>query len=1063
MVGKMFASLPHSIKRVSPVKQVVVLNENAQTYVKNSNVHSVPMTSMEIDVDALERELRTKVRGEVRFDEGSRGLYTTDASNYRQVPIGVVLPKDKNDVVKTVATCRKYCVPILARGGGTSLAGQCCNVAVVIDMSKYMNNILSMDVEKRQARIQPGIILDHLRDAAEKHHLTFGPDPATHNHCTLGGMIGNNSCGTHALMAGKTSDNIDELEIVTYDGVRMHVGKTSDEELARIIQEGGRRGEIYAKLKALRDKYADLIRQRYPKIPRRVSGFNLDELLPENGFNVAGALVGSECTCVMVLEATTRLVDSPPARILVVLGYPDIYSGCDQIPELLKHKPIGLEGFDDGLINDMRRKGMHPNEVALFPAGRGWLIVEFGGKNKEEAKKQAQEFVDTLKSKEHAPSISVYEDPAKQHMVWAVREAALGVTALVPGEKPCWAGWEDSAVPPDKLGDYLRDLRKLLDSYEYGASFYGHFGQGCLHTRIDFDLETHEGIEKFRAFINDAADLVVRYGGSLSGEHGDGQARAEFTPKMFGNELIEAFREFKSIWDPDWKMNPGKMVNAYRVDENLRLGTDYDPHPGKTHFQFPDDEGSFARATTRCIGVGKCRRTEGGTMCPSFMVTREEADTTRGRAHLLFEMLQGDPVTKGWNNEKVKESLDLCLACKGCKGDCPVNVDMATYKAEFLSHYYEGKLRPITGYTMGLIYWWSRLASLLPGVVNFVTHAPLVSSLVKLAGGFAQERQIPTFATQTFKAWFQQREPRNVGMPQVILWPDTFNNYLKPETAVAAVEVLEGAGYQVLVPKQSLCCGRPLYDYGFLDMAEHLLRQVLDTLHPYIEDGISIVGLEPSCAAVFRDELKNLFPHDENAKRLSSQTFLLSEFLEKKAQHYQPPKLQRKAVVHGHCHHKAIMKMHDEESVLSKLGLDFHTLDSGCCGMAGAFGFEKDHYDISIKAGERVLLPAVRKADEETLIIADGFSCREQIEQTTERHALHLAQVLQMALHQEQFEKTGERPEVQYEQLKPKSLQQSQPMTQKVALIGITGVLGVGAIMVWRQVRKTLSRGAENG
>lgn len=1043
---------------MNPVRHVVVLNENTHTHVPNSNVLGGPMSTTDIDADALARDLQAKVRGEVRFDEGSRALYTTDASNYRQVPIGVVLPRDKDDVVETVAICRKYGAPILARGGGTSLAGQCCNVAVVIDMSKYMNNVIEMDVDKRQASIQPGIILDSLRDAAEKHHLTFGPDPATHNHCTLGGMIGNNSCGVHALMAGKTSDNIDELEILTYDGLRMRVGKTSDEELERIIQEGERRGEVYAKLKALRDKYAHLIRQRYPRIPRRVSGYNLDELLPENGFNVAAALVGSESTCALVLEATTRLVESPSVRSLLVLGYPDIYSGCDEIPELLKHKPIGLEGFDDGLIENMRRKGLHPDEVALFPDGRGWLILEFGADSKEEVHAQAQALMEELKQKGNTPSMRLFDDPAQQHLVWAVREAALAATAVVPGQRPMWPGWEDSAVPPEKLGNYLRDLRKLLDSYHYGASFYGHFGQGCLHTRVDFDLDTHEGIEKFRSFVNDAADLVVRYGGSLSGEHGDGQARAELTPKMFGNELIEAFREFKSIWDPDWKMNPGKMVSAYRVDENLRLGTDYNPLPVKTHFQFPDDEGSFARATLRCVGVGKCRRTEGGTMCPSFMVTREEEDTTRGRARLLFEMLQGNPLEDGWRSEAVHEALDLCFSCKGCKGDCPVNVDMATYKAEFLSHYYEGRMRPVTAYSMGLIYWWSRLASLMPGAVNFFMQAPVLSSIVKAAGGVAPERRMPTFAPETFKQWFRRRGPRNEGSPQVILWPDTFNNHFHPETAIAAVEVLEAAGYQVIVPEQSLCCGRPLYDYGFLDQAERLLRQILDTLSPHIKAGVPMVGLEPSCAAVFRDELKNLFPHDENAKRLSQQTFLLSEFLEKKVENYQLPKLQGKALVHGHCHHKAIMKMHDEQSVLSRLGLDFHVLDSGCCGMAGAFGFEKEHYDISIKAGERVLLPAVRKADDDTILIADGFSCREQIEQTTKRKALHLAQVLQMALHQGQLKTIKGAPEVQQARLaemynQPSIRTQPAP-TRIVVLVGAASAIGVAGAIAWRLLRR---------
>ena len=479
----------------------------------------------------------------------------------------------------------------------------------------------------------------------------------------------------------------------------------------------------------------------------------------------------------------------------------------------------------------------------------------------------------------------------------------------------------------------------------------------------------------------------------------DGLARAELLPKMFGDELIEAFREFKAIWDPDWKMNPGKAVDAYRMDENLRLGTNYRPAQPKTHFSFVEDRGSLARATLRCIGVGKCRRMEGGTMCPSFMVTREEQHSTRGRDHLLFEMLQGKYLEAGWHIEAVKDALDLCLACKGCKSDCPANVDMATYKAEFLSHYYKGRLRRITGYSMGLIHRWARFAAFMPGVVNFFTQTPVLRDVAKMLAGIAPERRIPAFAPQTFKQWFQKRGSRNEGQPKVILWPDTFNNHFHPQTAIAAVEVLEAAGYRVEVPQQALCCGRPLYDYGMLNTARRLLRKILDTLRPQMEQGVPVVGLEPSCVAVFRDELIDLFPNDEDAKRLSQQTSLLSEFLEKQAEHYQFPQLHRKAVVHGHCHHKAIMGMKDEEAVLSRLGLDYRALDSGCCGMAGAFGFEKDHYDVSIKVGERALLPTIRNADKDTLIIADGFSCREQIDQTTDRHALHIAQVIQMAMH----------------------------------------------------------------
>lgn len=959
---------------------------------------STPPGSTETDATALAEALRSRIGGEVRFDAGSRALYATDSSDYRQVPIGVVVPKEVNDVVETVALCRAFGVPILARGGGTSLAGQCCNIAVVIDFSKYMHHILDLDPEKKQARVQPGLVLDDLRNAAERHHLTFAPDPATHNHCTLGGMIGNNSCGVHSVMGGKTDDNIDTLEILTYDGIRMQVGPTSEAELHQIIQEGGRRGSIYAQLKSLRDRYADLIRRRYPHIPRRVSGYNLPWLLPEKGFHVARALVGSESTCVLVLEATTRLVDSPPGRSLLVLGYPDIYTAADHVPEIMDYGPIGLEGIDDHLVGYMRRKGLHMGDLPLLPEGAGWLVVEFGGTNKEEADERARRAMDDLEKGDHPPTMKLYDDPKQEKMIWEIRESGLGATAFVPGEPVTWEGWEDSAVAPEKLGEYLRAFRRLLHRHGYKCALYGHFGQGCLHTRIDFDLVTAKGIQIYRSFIEDAADLVIRLGGSFSGEHGDGQSRAELLPKMFGEELIQAFNEFKSIWDPDWKMNPGKIVKPYRIDQNLRLGTDYHPPQPNTYFQFPDDEHSFAHAALRCVGVGECRREIGKTMCPSYQATREEKHSTRGRAHLLFEMLQGNPLTGGWRADQVEDALDLCLSCKGCKGDCPVNVDMATYKAEFRAHYYKGRLRPMTAYSFGLIYWWARLASKVPGIANFFTQTPGLSEIAKRLSGMAPQRRIPVFAPETFKEWFFKRPQYNDGRPEVILWPDTFNNYFFPDTAKAAVDVLEATGYHVTVPRPSLCCGRPLYDFGFLDLAQRLWRQTLDQLRPQIEAGIPVVGLEPSCVAAFRDELINLFPTDQDAKRLSRQTFTLSEFLEKNAPHFQPTPLARKAVVHGHCHHKAIMKFDDEEKVLSRLGLDFQILDSGCCGMAGAFGFERDHYDVSTAVGELVLLPAVRSADPETLIIADGFSCREQIAQTTGRRALHLAEVIRMAI-----------------------------------------------------------------
>ncbi|HXG63739.1 MAG TPA: FAD-linked oxidase C-terminal domain-containing protein, partial [Blastocatellia bacterium] len=877
-------------------------------------------------------------------------------------------------------------------------------------------------------------------------------------------------------------------------GLRMRVGRTSEDEIERIIRAGGRRGEIYARLKSLCDRYAGLIRERFPNIPRRASGYNLTELLPENGFHVARALVGSEGTCVTVLEATTRLIHSPPERVLLALGYKDVYTAGDHIMEIIESRPTGLEGMDDRLVFYMKKQGLHLREVAMLPEGGGWLLVEFGGDSPEEARERARKLMESLKKSADAPSMRLFENAREQERIWKVRESGLGATARTPGGKDTWEGWEDSAVPPKRLGDYLRDLRQLLNEYSLACSLYGHFGQGCVHTRIDFDLLTRKGIEKFRSFLYDAADLVLRYGGSFSGEHGDGQARGELLVKMFGPELIEAFREFKTIWDPDWKMNPGKVIDAYRADENLRLGVDYHPWVPKTHFSYPDDEGNFARAALRCVGVGECRRlavsgVDSDTMCPSFMVTLEEKHSTRGRARLLFEMMQGEAIPARWRNEAVKEALDLCLACKGCKGDCPVRVDMATYKAEFLSHYYEGRLRPRTAYSMGLIHWWARLAGLAPGAANFFTRTPLIRDAVKMIGGIAPERRMPTFARQTFKQWFERRAAyrgqvtgdrlqasggrrqeaegmayerfRNGqrttdngqpnGKPRVLLWPDTFNNYFHPETAMAAVEVLEAAGYRVELPQESLCCGRPLYDYGMLDLAKKLLRRILDHLRPQIAEGIPVVGLEPSCVAVFRDEMVNLLPYDADAARLREQTYLFSEFLDQQVGREKLPRLRRKALAHGHCHHKAVMRMDGETAILSALGLDYEVLPSGCCGMAGSFGFEKgEHYEVAMRVGERALLPAVREAEKDTLIIADGFSCREQIAQATDRRALHLAQVIQMAMREGPDAPAGDYPELAY--IGQSDCKRPRSALRTAAMVG-GGALACGAL-VWMVTRR---------
>lgn len=945
---------------------------------------------------ALEADLKYGVDGEIRFDAGSRAIYSTDASNYRQIPIGVVVPKSTEAVVKTLEICHRHGAPVVSRGGGTGLCGQTCNVAVVIDHSKYLNNILELDPAQKFARVQPGVILDHLRSRAELDHLTFGPDPATHDHNTLGGMIGNNSCGVHSVMAGRTVDNILELDVVTHDGVRMRVGPTPEDELEAIIREGGRRGEIYAGLKALRDRYADLIRQRYPKIPRRVSGYNLDELLPENGFNVARALVGTESTCVTILEAKLRLVHSPPVRSILLLGYPDVYTAGDHVMEILQYKPVGLEGMDSLLVDFAKRKGMHPDELKMLPEGGGWLLAEFGADTKEESDRIARQAMDALGKVDHPPSMKLFTDPAEEKRVWELRESGLGATANVPGIPLAWPGWEDAAVHPKDIGRYLRGFRKLLDEHGLIASVYGHFGDGCIHCSITFDLLTHAGIENFKSFIAKASDLVVSFGGSFSAEHGDGQSKAIFLPKMFGEELVGAFREFKSLWDPQWKMNPGKVVDPYLPDQNLRLGTGYNPWMAETRFRFLDDGSSFPRAALRCAGIGKCRRTRDAFMCPSYLATREEKHTTRGRARVFFEMFRGDFITSGWRSNEVREALEFCLSCKGCKTDCPVNVDMAMYKAEFLYHHYRRRLRPLAAYSMGLVGIWSKLGSKMPKLANFLGRSPGLSSITKALGGIAQQRRMPLFAEETFTAWHQGQKDQTIGSQKVVLYPDPFNNCFYPETLKAAREVLRHYGYQVLLPAEPPPAIRPPLDYGMLDYTRRQLLRAVELLAPFVRQGVAVVVLEPSSAAVFRDELPELYPDHEDGRRVTQCAMLLSEFMIREG--LALPKFSGSVIYHGHCHQKAVLDPQAAHRILEKMGMQMEEPQKGCCGMAGSFGFEKGKYGLSMAIAEEKLLPAVRSAPKSSYIVADGFSCRTQIMDGTGRMPLHLAELLHLAL-----------------------------------------------------------------
>ena len=1018
-----------------------------------------------IDISGLERGLREVVEGEVRFDAASKAMYANDGSNFRQVPIGVVIPATLDDIVATHRVCAAFGAPILNRGGGTSLSGETVNYAVVIDNSKYLTGIGDIDVDRRLVTAEPGVINEQLNRTTGRSGLVFGPDPSSHSRCTIGGNVGNNSCGVHSVQAQlygpgpRTSDNTHALEVVTYDGVRFWVGNGEEDKLDEIVAAGGRKGEIYARLRDLRDRYADAIRQGYPpvnRLPRRVSGYNLDELLPEKGFNVARALVGTESTCVTVLQSTLMLTPAMLERVTVVVHYDDIAAAADHVTEIIdRFKPIGLEAIDQRLIEDQRLSGQNIGDITELPHPDhgAWLLVQFGADDKHASVDAANSFVSWLTGEQGYAADRVVISTSKQEGgnsedLWAIREAGLAATAFPPDGKDHWPGWEDSAVPPERCGDYLRDLQSLLARHGLDGQFYGHFGQGCIHGRYSFDLRTAPGVADYRRFMEEAADLVVSYGGSLSGEHGDGQQRAELLVKQYGEELIGAMREFKRIWDPDGKMNPGKVVDPYRLDENLKLGTSYNPPRPDVKFAYTEDGGDFAHAALRCVGVGKCRVPDAQeTMCPSYQVTREEKYTTRGRARLLFEMLQGEVITDGWQSTEVFDALDLCLACKGCTNDCPVNVDMPTYKSEFLYHHYQSarRWRPRYAYAFGFIDQAARLASLMPEVVNFCLQTPGLSRLAKLAAGVDRRRPLPSFAPMTLQQWFRQRGgTKNPAGRPVVLFPDTFNNHLHTQVGVACVEAIEAAGWQVIMPDGHVCCGRPLYDYGFLDAAERYLRQVLDTLREHVRAGIPVVGMEPSCLAVFKDELLKILPHDDDAKRLAASACHFGEFFTKFG--IDPPRMDGEALLWGHCHHRATGGIDPEQQVLADMGLDVQPVSGGCCGLAGSWGFEKGKYDISLDCGEQALLPAVRAAEQDTVVVANGFSCKTQIEDSgTGRRALHLAEVMQLA--REGARNPAGRTDDGLPEERSPAVRPSPPLWRRAARVAAAGaVLGATAV-----------------
>ncbi|PRY16749.1 FAD/FMN-containing dehydrogenase [Kineococcus rhizosphaerae] len=936
-------------------------------------------------VDALNAVLGTDpASGVVDASSRRRAEYTTDASNYRVVPQVVVFPRSVEDVESVWSVCRQLGVPFTSRGAGTSVAGNAIGSGVVLDFSRHLNRVLEVDADSMTALIEPGVILDDLQRQAAPHGLRFGPDPSTHARCTVGGMIGNDACGSHALAYGRTSHNVVALEVLDGHGRRYW----TDAPPADLLTE----------LQGIASAHLGLIRTTFGTFGRQVSGYALEHLLPETGgptgTALARLLTGSEGTLATILRARVRLVRQSPSTTFVVLGYPSMHEAADATPALLEHAPLAVEGIDRRLADVVVRRG---GSVDGLPGGDGWLFVEMGGESPEESLAAARAMV----ADSRALDSVVIPTAAEARTLWRIREDGAGLAGRSPEGLPAWPGWEDAAVPPARLGEYLREFDALMASHGVDGLAYGHFGDGCIHVRIDFPLYKDGGGALAKAFLEDAARLVARHGGSLSGEHGDGRARGGLLPLMYDAEAIAAFEEVKRAFDPADLLNPGVIVRPADVAADLRVPAARPAHalgmPLK--FAYSRDEGDLTRAVHRCVGVGKCRADSGGVMCPSYLATGDEKDSTRGRARLLQEMANGTLVTDGWRSQEVKDVLDLCLSCKGCSADCPAGVDMPTYKAEFLDKFYAGRVRPMNHYLLGWLPRWSKLATAAPALtklVNTLTSVPALAWTAKAVGGVAQERPLPEFAVETFRDWFARRAVRDDGQP-VLLWVDSFTEHFSPEVGRAAVKLLEHLGFSVRLTEKQVCCGLTWVSTGQLDGAKRQLRTSLDALGT---SNVPVVGLEPSCTALLREDAAELLPDDPRAHALEHRVKTLAELIAEQRPDWIPPQLDPdgpvKAVVQPHCHQHAVMGFSPDERLLAKAGVDAQVL-KGCCGLAGNFGAEAGHYDVSVKVAEHDLLPALRERGD-ALVVADGYSCRTQSDNLTGVRPKHLAELLAEAL-----------------------------------------------------------------
>ncbi|GAA2898154.1 FAD-binding and (Fe-S)-binding domain-containing protein [Pseudonocardia halophobica] len=911
---------------------------------------------------------------------GTRSLYAYDASSYRVLPAGVAFPGDIAEVQRILAECLGNGVPVTCRGAGTSMAGNAVGAGVVLDFSRHMNRVRAIDPVARTATVEPGVVLDALQAELAPYGLMFAPDPSSHSRATVGGMIGNDACGNHSVRYGRTSGHVVALELLLADGTHLVAERgglrAADPTDAAAV---ARAAELAEGLRGIMGEHLGRIRLDLGRVPRQVSGYQLQHLLPENGFDVARALVGSEGTCAVVVGITVSLVPRPEAVQLVVLGYPDIVTGARDVPALLESAPAAVEGIEETIVDALRaRRG--PASVAGLPEGRAWLFVELEGPNPEALALEGKQLVTRLEGLGGLTAGRIVTDPGERAALWRVREDGAGLVARRPDGRSTWAGWEDSAVDPANLADYLADLRALLIAHGLDGVFYGHLGAGCVHIRIDFDLETEQGVAAMAAFAADAADLVRGHGGSVSGEHGDGRARSALLERLYGPELIAAFAQFKRLFDPGDLLNPGIIVDPAPLDVDLAPFVPLPLPVGSTAFAYPEDPAGFAGAAGRCIGVGRCRA-DGGAMCPSYQATREERDSTRGRARMLQEMIRQGPVADGWRSTEVRDALDLCLSCRACASDCPAGVDMATYKAEFLHLHHKGRIRPRTHYSLGWLPAAAALARRVPALANAVLRAPGTAWLA----GIAPERAMPRFARRG--AYRRARALPATGGGR--LFVDSFTRAFRPEVLGAAQRVLGSAG-GAPQPIDGVCCGLTWISTGQLGVARRVLRRTVARLSWGTDP---IVVLEPSCAAALKHDAPRLLCTPE-AAAVAARVRTFAEELEHRLDAgWTPPPLPGPAVLQTHCHERAVFGA-GQSRLLARLGITGVAEATGCCGLAGNFGVERGHHEVSTAVAELSLAPALRAAARDTAVLADGFSCRTQIDHlgspTRPRHLAEL-------------------------------------------------------------------------